>query len=68
MCLKSGAKDEMTNYRPICIISTVARILEKLIYNQIYDYLNNQDFLTNFQHGSPPFQSTVTALLDITNK
>ena len=36
---KSGAKDEMTNYRPaISKISTVGRIFEKLIYNQIYDY------------------------------
>ena len=34
---KSRAKDEMTNYRPISIISTVGRIFEKLIYNQIYD-------------------------------
>ena len=58
----------MTNYRPISIISTVARIFEKLIYNQIYDYLNNHDLLTNFQHGFRPFQSTVTALLDITSK
>ena len=48
---KSEAKDEMTNYRPISIISTVARIFEKLIYNQIYDYLNNHDLLTNSQHG-----------------
>ena len=38
---KSEAKDEMTNYRPISIISTVARIFERLIYNQIYEYLNN---------------------------
>ena len=65
---KSEAKDEMTNYRPISIISTVASIFEKLIYNQIYEYLNNHDLLTNSQHGFRPFQSTVTALLDITNK
>ena len=65
---KSEAKNEMTNYRPISIISTVARIFEKLIYNQIYDYLNNHDLLTNSRHGFRPFQSTVTALLDITNK
>ena len=65
---KSEAKDKMTNYRPISIISTAARIFEKLIYNQIYDYLNSHDLPTNSQHGFRPFQSTVTALLDITNK
>ena len=31
---KSEAKDETTNYRPISIISTVARIFEKLIYTR----------------------------------
>ena len=65
---KSEAKDEMRNYRPISIISTVARIFEKLIYNQIYDYFNNHDLLANSQYGFQPFQSTVIALLDITNK
>ena len=30
--------------------------------------LYNHDLLTNSQHGFWPFQSTVTALLDITNK
>ena len=55
------------NYRPISIISVVARIFEKLIYNQIYEYINNYNLLTNSQHGFRPFHSTVTALLNITN-
>jgi hypothetical protein len=33
---KSGAKHSMTNYRPISVISIVARIMEKLIHNQTY--------------------------------
>ena len=57
---KSEAKDKMTNYRPISILSTVASTFEKLIYNH--------DLLTNSQHGFRPFQSTVTALLGITSK
>ena len=33
---KSGEKHSMTNYRPISVISIVARIMEKLIHNQTY--------------------------------
>ena len=37
---KSGEKCKMSNYRPISVISIVARIMEnKLIHNQIYKYL-----------------------------
>ena len=58
----------MTNYRPISVISVVAKIAEKLIYNQIYNYLHNYNLLSNSQHGFRPLHSIVTALLDITNE
>jgi hypothetical protein len=36
---KSGERTNCGNYRPISIISVVAKILEKTIYNQIFDFL-----------------------------
>ena len=65
---KSEAKDEMTNYRPISVISVVAKIAEKLIHDQIYSYLHNCNLLSKCQHGFRPLHSTVTALLEITNE
>ena len=35
---KSGDKDDVNNYRPISIIPTIARVFEKLMYNQLYQY------------------------------
>ncbi len=58
----------MSNYRPISVISIVARIMEKLIHNQIYEYLIKENPLANSQHGFRPNHSTLTALLDITNR
>ena len=65
---KTGAKHDMENYRPISVISIVSKIMEKLIYNQLYDYLINSNLLSNSQHGFRPCHSTTTALLDITNR
>jgi hypothetical protein len=39
---KTGAKHDMENYRPISVISIIAKIMEKLIHNQLYDYCSNQ--------------------------
>jgi hypothetical protein len=58
----------MTNYRPISFISIVARIMEKLVHNQIYEYLIKSNLLSIYQHGFRPLHSTVSALLDITNR
>ena len=44
---KSGGKFCMSNYRPISVISIVARIMEKLIHNQIYEYLIKENLLAN---------------------
>ena len=58
----------MENYRPISVISIVSKIMEKLIYNQLYDKLINSNILSNSQHGFRPCHSTTTALLGITNR
>ena len=38
----------MFNYRPISVISIVARIMKKLIHNQIYEYLIEAFMKRNF--------------------
>ena len=54
---KSDTKDRMANYRPISIISIIAKVAEKLIYNQLYNYLHNCiKLLANFQHEFRPLQ------------
>ena len=66
---KSDAKDKMTNYRPISVISIIFKIAEKSIHDQIYNYLHiSYNLLANCQHGFRPLHSTVTTLLDITNE
>ena len=65
---KKGKKDDMDNYRPISVISVVAKIFEKLIFEQLYEYLNNNNLIAASQSGFRPLHSTLTALMEATDK
>ena len=65
---KKGPKHDMNNYRPISVISTIAKVMEKIAHNQLYLYLQNENILSPSQHGFRKGHSTVTALLEITDR
>ena len=41
---KSGDKHKFTNYRPISILPSISKLLEKVVYNRIYDFITNHKF------------------------
>ena len=61
---KNGFKSDLNNYRPISVIPTVAKIFEKTIYDQLYQYLNENALLNSSQSGFRSPYSTLTALLE----
>ena len=65
---KQGARSDINNYQPISIIPVVAKVFERIIYDQIYDYLTKNGLLSDQQSGFRSLHSTVTALpLAVTN-
>lgn len=60
-----GQKTEMNNYRSISVLSPVAKIFEKIIYRQIFNYFNTNMILIDNQHGFRPGRSCETALHSI---
>ena len=55
----------MKNYRPVAILSPLSKILEKIIYEQLYNYFTaNKIFHPNL-HGYRKNRSTQTALLQM---
>lgn len=64
---KDDIKSEASRYRSISILPIVSKIIEKIIFNQLYEYLTTNNLLAESQHGFRPQHSTVTALLEATN-
>ena len=59
---KSGDRTNASNYRPISILPTLSKILEKAVHTQLYDYLDVNNMLSNKQFGFRRSFSTVSAL------
>ena len=65
---KKGSSSDMNNYRPISVISVVAKVFEGIItYDQVYAYLSENNIISESQSGFRFIHSTVTALLEATD-
>ena len=64
---KDGDKADCSNYRPISVLSIVAKIFEKIVYNQLITYIDENNILSNNQFGFRKSHSTSTSMLDATN-
>jgi hypothetical protein len=62
---KKGSKSEITNYRPISILNTLSKLLEKLIYNGIYRIVKQG--ISHHQHGFLRHRSTISNLAEFTD-
>ena len=58
---KSGDKSSVCNYRPISLLCTVSKVLEKLIYNQIIHFVSAS--ISPSQFGFRPKHSSTQQLL-----
>ncbi len=62
---KGNSKLNMTNYRPISILPTFNKILEKLMYKRLINFLDKNKSLFQHQFGFQKNKSTSLAILDI---
>ena len=61
---KKGSKLEVENYRPISLLSNIDKIFQKLIHNQLSNFLTNSDVLYSYQFGFRTNHSTSSALMN----
>ena len=64
---KNGHRNIPGNYRPISVLPAISKIMERIMYDQLYNYLTKFELLSDSQFGFRKSHSTATALLDCTN-
>ena len=70
MCLHCIKKDDpslVCNYRPISLLSSIGKVMEKIIHKHMFNYFNDHSIITCLQSGFVPGDSTVNQLVDIYN-
>ena len=60
---KTGAKDDKNNYRPISILPTVSKLIEKWVESKFSKYLNEYNLLHQSQSGFRSKHSTESAIV-----
>ena len=55
------------NYRPISLLSSLSKVFEKIVFDQLYDYLITKGLLFESQYGFRKQHSTELAALELTD-
>jgi hypothetical protein len=58
----------LENYRPVSILSSVSKVFERSMYNQIYKYFTDNNLFYQSQHGFRQHHSTEFAAIELINK
>lgn len=64
---KAGDRTLINNYRPISILPTLSKILERLLNNRLVSYLESMSILSPNQFGFRSGKSTADAVSQLTN-
>ena len=65
---KSCDKALFSNYRPISVLPCFSKILERIIYNRIINYLNDFNVFCDNQYGFRKNRSPSLALIDLCDR
>ena len=63
---KKGDINEISNYRPISLLSIFSKLFEKLVHKRLYSYFDENNIITENQYGFRALHSTSHALINAT--
>ena len=63
---KKNCKTDVNNCRPISLLSNISKIIEKIVHDRLYMYLENNSFFYKYQLGFRANHSRNYALTEIT--
>ena len=62
-----GGKEFLANYRPIALLSLLAKVMGKCVFKHFFNFLTSNKLITKLQSGFMPGDSTENQLLCIAN-
>ena len=65
---KGGESKLLVNYRPVSVLPVFSKVLERLMYNRINEFIEENDVLYNLQFGFRKNHSTAIALTILNDK
>ena len=65
---KNSDPQEFINYRPISLLPTLSKIIEKVVQSQLYQYMNDNNLITNSQYGFRTNHSTEHAAVEFVDR
>ena len=60
-------RETKNKYRPISLLSISGKIIEKIIFDNVYVFLNNKRLISKHQSGFRPGDTTSCQLISITS-
>ena len=65
---KKGNNTLLTNYRPISVLACFSKLLERIMYNRLYKFLQENNILYQKQFGFQNAHTTEHAILQLVNQ
>lgn len=64
---KKNDRQKKSDYRPISLLPMCGKILEKIIFDHVYSFLDNNRLISTIQSGFRPGDSCIYQLISITS-
>ncbi len=61
---KTGNRHELSNYRPVSLLPQFSKILEKIMYSRLNDFITKHNILSDQQYGFRANRTTSLALME----
>ena len=65
---KSDDKNNISNYRPISVLSSFSKVFEKVMYNHVIDFINTNKLLSKQRFGFRKHHGTNHAIITLIDK
>jgi hypothetical protein len=64
---KKNDKSLLSNYRPIALLSCVSKVVERQVYNELYDFCQQHHLLSDKNSGFKKNVGTINQLINLVN-